>query len=90
MRAGLYMGMPAHAHSALRAPSPTMLKHHAALFSASQITVSSKWLRVSYFSVNEEHSTLLNFPTEESTRQKLRAFLFLVDFIHVDILTFSA
>ncbi len=42
MRAGLpYMGMPAHAHNAVPAPSTALLRHHCALFSASQTTVST-------------------------------------------------
>ncbi len=42
MFAGLpYMGMPAHAHSGLPAPSPALLRHCCALFSASWITVST-------------------------------------------------
>ncbi len=42
MHAGLaYMGMPACAHSTVPAPSPTLLRHHCTLLSASWITVSA-------------------------------------------------
>ncbi len=42
MRAGLpYTGMPARAHSTVPVPSPTLLRHHCALLSASGITVST-------------------------------------------------
>ncbi len=78
-----------HAHSALQAPSPALLRHHCALISASQITVSTlapiKW---GVF-LGEGQLIFLKFPKETSTRQKLIMLLVLVDLIRVDLFTFS-
>ncbi len=93
MCAGLpYMGISAIAHSAVLAPSPSLLRHRCNLLSASGITVSTLFEMAPikcFFQVNEGQLTLLNFPKEASTRQKLRAFLFLVDLFRVDLLTSS-
>ncbi len=42
-----------------------------------------------FFQVNEGQLTLLNFLKEASTRQKLIAFLFLVDLFRLDLFTSS-
>ncbi len=70
------------AHSAVHAPSPTLLRHRCTLLSASQITVSILFEMAPIkclFQLNEGHLTWLHFPKEASSRQQLRAFLFLVD-----------
>ncbi len=90
MRAGLpFMGMPAFAHS----DSP--LLHSALCFmdycfcTSFEMAPIKCFFLLFVFLVNEEHLTLLNFPKEESTRQKLISFLFLVDLFHVDLFTSS-
>ncbi len=73
-------------------PSPTLLRHCCALLSASRITVSTLFKMAPikcFFWVNEGHLTLLNFRIEANTRQKLIAFMFLVDLFHMDLFTFS-
>ncbi len=70
-----HMGMPAHAHGAVPVPSPTMLRHRCTLLSASWITVCTSFemapIKCFFF-------VCLFFAKEGSTRQNLRAFLFLV------------
>ncbi len=94
LRAGLpCMGMPALRTQCCACPSPTLLKHRCALLSASWITVSTSFkmapIKCFYFGVNERQLTTLNFPKEVRTRQKLVAFLFLVDLFHVELFTSS-
>ncbi len=82
------MGMSTCAHSAVSVPSPALVKHRCALLSASGITVSTLFKMAPlgcFFQVNEGKLTLLNFPKEGSTRQKLIVFLFLVDLFCVDL-----
>ncbi len=83
MCAGLpYMGMPARAHSAVPVSVLALLRCCCALLSASWINVRTLFEIVSikcFLRMNEGQLTLLNFPKEASTRQKLIAFLFLVD-----------
>ncbi len=68
-----------------------MMPNRCTLLSTSQITVSTLFEMapiVSLFQVYERQLTLLNFPKEASTREKLM-FLFLVDLHRVDLFTSS-
>ncbi len=66
-----------HRHKCMFDLPICQLHAHSAVSAHSPFQVNGGWL------------TLLNFPKEASTRQKLIAFLFLVDFFCVDLFTSS-